>query len=92
MKFNCEIKKELERIKSTQNRYQAKPFRTKPIEFPEWFLNGLRRYEARGAEFELIESGMVKICWPGKVPMLRTVEDFKREYQRDYLKEETTVL
>jgi hypothetical protein len=29
--------------------------------------------------------------WPGKVAILRTVEDFHREYQTDYLKQELTV-
>jgi len=28
---------------------------------------------------------MVKISWPGKVSMLRTVEDFRREYESCYL-------
>jgi len=59
--------------------------RTEPISFDQWFLQGIRRYEAKGAEFELLP-GMVKICWPGKVPMLRTVEDFKREYESCYLR------
>jgi len=48
-------------------------------EFSEWFLNGIRTFEAKGAEFELL-LGMVKISWPGKVPIVRTVEDFRREY------------
>jgi len=53
-------------------------------EFSEWFLNGIRTFEAKGAEFELLP-GMVKIYWPGQVPMLRTVEDFRREYESCYL-------
>jgi hypothetical protein len=28
---------------------------------------------------------MVKIVWPGKVPMLRTINDLKREYENEYL-------
>ena len=54
-------------------------YNTEPISFENWFLNGIRNYEAKGAEFELLP-GIVKITWPGKVPMLRTVEDFKSEY------------
>jgi hypothetical protein len=80
--------RELARIKATQYAYEirhhGRPFRTQPIGFEEWFLNGLRRYEAKGAKFELFP-GMVKIQWPGKVAILRTVEDFEREYNTNYL-------
>jgi hypothetical protein len=58
-----------------------------PVSFEKWFLNGVRTYEAKGAEFELLP-GMVKIQWPGKVAILRTVEDFKREYDSCYLSQE----
>jgi len=64
------------------NRYDSRPKQAIP-EFSEWFLNGIRTYEAKGAEFKLLP-GMVKIYWPGQVPMLRTVEDFKREYESCY--------
>ena len=92
--INTAINQELGRIKATQKAYEyrhhGKPFRTEAISFQKWFLNGLKRYEAKGAEFELIESGMVKIQWPGKVAIIRMVEDFEREYQTDYLKQELT--
>jgi hypothetical protein len=65
------------------NRYDSRPNRTIP-EFSEWFLYGIRTFEAKGAKFELLP-GMVKISWPGKVPMLRTVNDLKREYENEYL-------
>lgn len=85
--------RELARIKATQKaweyRHYGRPFRTQPVSFEQWFLQGVRRYEAKGAEFELLP-GMVKIQWPGKVPMLRTVEDFRREYQTDYLRQPIT--
>lgn len=48
-----------------------------------WFLQGIRLYEAEGAEFELLP-GMVKIQWSGKPAVLRTVQDFKREYNERY--------
>jgi hypothetical protein len=83
--------KELARIKATQKAYEirhhGRPFRTEPVSFDKWFLQGVRKYEAKGAEFEFMP-GMVKIQWPGQVPMLRTVDDFRREYQTDYLKQE----
>jgi hypothetical protein len=50
------------------------------VSFEEWFLAGIRRYEEQGADFDLIENGMVRIKWPGKVPVLRSLEDFHREY------------
>jgi hypothetical protein len=28
---------------------------------------------------------MVKITWPGKPAIFRTVDDFKQEYEQDYL-------
>lgn len=62
----------------------GRPFRTQHINFEEWFLQGIRKYEAKGAEFELLP-GMVKIVWPGKPAVLRTVEDFEREYKEKYL-------
>lgn len=52
----------------------------KPLTFDQWFLKGLRFFEAKGAEFELLP-GMVKITWPGKTPALRTIQDFRREHE-----------
>jgi hypothetical protein len=72
------------RIKATQYAYEIRHGRhTKPrehVSFEEWFLAGIRKYEEQGADFVLIESGLVRIQWPGKVPMLRSIEDFRREY------------
>jgi hypothetical protein len=28
---------------------------------------------------------MVKITWPGKTAILTTIEDFEREYKKEYL-------
>jgi hypothetical protein len=70
------------------NRYDSRPKQAIP-EFSEWFLNGIRTFEAKGAEFELLQ-GMVKIQWPGKVTTLRTVSDFKREYESCYPNHGTT--
>jgi hypothetical protein len=89
MKFT----RELARIKATQKAYEirhhGRPFRTESVSFDQWFLQGIRKYEANGAEFELMP-GMVKICWLGRVPMLRTVDDFRREYESDYLRQPIT--
>ena len=65
------------------NRYDSRQKQAIP-EFSEWLLNGIRTFEAKGAEFELLP-GMVKIYWPGQVPMLRKIEDFDDEYQEEYL-------
>lgn len=82
--------RELARIKATQYRQRIARYgreavyNTEPASFEKWFLTGIRTFEAKGAEFELMP-GMVKITWPGKVPMLRTVNDLKREYKNEYL-------
>ena len=70
------------------NRYDSRPKQAIP-EFSEWFLHGVRTFEANGAEFELLP-GIVKSQWPGKVTILRTVSDFKREYESCYLRQEIT--
>ena len=83
MKMGCSQKQAI----SVQHRrwnQEAKAFRTQHIGFPEWFLQGIRKYESNGAEFELLP-GMVKIVWPGQPAILRTVADFEREYQENYL-------
>jgi len=69
---------------SKVGRPQTKVNIAKPVNFPEWFLEGMRKYEAKGAEFELM-LGMVKITWNGKPAILRTIHDFAREYQNEYL-------
>jgi hypothetical protein len=75
------------RIKATQYAYEIRRGRhTEPKEKPEfsvWFLNGIRKYEEQGADFEFLP-GMVKIVWPGKVPVLRSLEDFHREYESKF--------
>jgi hypothetical protein len=82
--------RELARIKATQYRQRIARYgreavyNTESVSFDQWFLNGVRTFEAKGAEFELLP-GMVKITWPGKVPMLRTINDLKREYKNEYL-------
>ena len=87
--------RELARIKATQYRQRIARYgreavyNIESVSFDQWFLNGMRTFEAKGAEFELLP-GMVKISWPGKVPMLRTVNDLKREYESCYLGQEIT--
>ena len=81
--------RQLAQIKASQRAYEirhhGRTFRTEPISFDQWFLQGMKRFESKGAEFELLP-GMVKIQWPGKVPMLRTIDDFQREYESEYLR------
>jgi hypothetical protein len=73
------------RIKATQYAYEIRHGRhteqKEKVSFEEWFLAGVRKYEERGADFDLIETGMVRIQWPGKVSVLRSLEDFHREYE-----------
>jgi hypothetical protein len=56
-----------------------------PLTFERWFLNGIRKMEKRGAEFTFLYPGMVRIEWPGKPAVLRTVNNFKEEYETEYL-------
>jgi hypothetical protein len=56
-----------------------------PVSFESWFLIGVRRMERKGAEFTFLYPGMVRIEWPGKPAVLRTVVDFEREYENEYL-------
>ncbi|AKB47802.1 hypothetical protein MSKOL_2025 [Methanosarcina sp. Kolksee] len=83
--------RELARIKATQYRQRIARYGRpavripEPVTFERWFLLGIRRYEKKGAEFEFLAPGLVKIIWPGKPAVLRTVADFEREYQNDYL-------
>ena len=56
-----------------------------PIPFERWFILGIRRMEKRGAEFTFLCPGLVRIQWPEKVAMLRTLADFEREYENEYL-------
>jgi hypothetical protein len=82
--------REMARIKATQYRQRISRYgreavyNNEPVSFEQWFLNGIRTFEAKSAEFELLQ-GVVKIQWPGKVAILRTVEDFRREYKSCYL-------
>ena len=57
----------------------------KPVSFETWFLIGVRKMERKGAEFTFFYPGMVRIEWPGKPAVLRTVVDFEREYENEYL-------
>jgi hypothetical protein len=59
--------------------------KSEPVEFEKWFLISLRKCEKKGAEFTFLCPGLVRIQWPEQVPMLRTLEDFEREYQEEYL-------
>jgi len=56
-----------------------------PASFEKWFLLGIRRQEKKGAEFTFLYPGLVRISWPGKIAILRTVTDLKKEYEGEYL-------
>lgn len=57
----------------------------KPLEFSKWFLVVMRKQEAKGAEFTFLCPGLVRIQWPDKPVVFRTVEDIRREYETEYL-------
>ena len=55
-----------------------------PVKFERWFLVCLRKCEKKGTEFTFLCHGLVRIQWPGKVPVLWTVADFERKYYSEY--------
>jgi hypothetical protein len=91
MQLSSELKREVGRIKATQYRQRISRYRrqafynSKPVGFETWFLVCLRKCEKRGAEFDFLCPGLVRITWPEKVPVLRILADFEREYENEYL-------
>lgn len=68
--------KELARIKATQYAYEIRQGRHKKqkeyVSFEQWFLNGIRNYESKGVEFDLLTDGLVRMTKNEK-SVLRTV-------------------
>lgn len=56
-----------------------------PVSFEKWFIVCMRKNEKKGVEFEFLYPGLVRIITPGKPNMLRTLQDFEREYNNEYL-------
>jgi hypothetical protein len=56
-----------------------------PVSFETWFLVGIRRQEKKGADFTFLAPELVRIQWPGRPAVLRTIADFEREYENEYL-------
>lgn len=89
--INSAINQQLGLITAQQHSYnnrkygrQAKP---KPLNFERWLLNGIRFYESKGYDFTLIACEgvkMVRILKEGE-SNLRTLADFEREYNNEYL-------
>jgi hypothetical protein len=75
--------RELARIKATQyrqriSRYDREAvYNHEPVSFDQWFLNGIRTFEAKGAEFELTWDGKDKLAWQSS-----DAEDNKRPKKR----------
>jgi hypothetical protein len=53
----------------------------KPLEFEPWLLRGINYYEKDGTEFKTVCPGLMRIKRPGRPNLLRTLDDFKREYK-----------
>lgn len=87
--INTAIKQELGRIAGVQHKAwgiknptgQRSVFQ-KPMEFNVWLKKGMNyHYEKYGTEYEVVCPGLMRIKVPGKTPMLRTLEDYKREHE-----------
>jgi hypothetical protein len=85
MKMGCSQKQS----KSTQHRRwnrSSQPTRARnPVSFEKWALICLQKCEKKGCEFEFLCPGLIRISWPGRVPLLRTLADMEQEYESDYL-------
>jgi hypothetical protein len=72
------------RIKATQYAYEIRHGRhtesKEHVSFEEWFLNGVRKYEAKGVEFDFLTAGLVRMTQNEK-SVLRTVQNFRDEYE-----------
>lgn len=88
--INTAIKQELGRIAGVQhhawgirNPTGQKSIFDKPLEFEPWLLQGMNyHYKKYGTEFETVAPGLMRIKVKGKMPMLRTLHDFKREHKQ----------
>ncbi len=82
------INQELGRIAGVQHhawgiRNHAKPT---PLSFKEWLLRGMKHYKQDyGFTFELVTPSLMRIVRPEQPALLRTCEDFRREYENEYL-------
>ena len=85
MKMGCSQKQSISVQHRRWNRTSEPTKARNPVTFEKWFLLGIRRQEKKGAEFTFLCPGLVRIQWAGKVAMLRTLQDFKREYETEYL-------
>lgn len=56
-----------------------------PLSFKEWLLKGIQYYQLEGFTFELLTPYMMRIKRPGQPSLLRTCENFREEYEREYL-------
>jgi hypothetical protein len=72
-------------LQRNRKRYGYQIRAKNPVSFEKWFILGIRRQEKKGAEFTFLYPGLVRIAWPDKVPVLRTVPDFERKYYGEYL-------
>lgn len=59
--------------------------RQTPMSFKEWLQNGINKYQKQGFTFELVTPGMMRISRPGQSSILRTCENFRDEYENEYL-------
>jgi hypothetical protein len=82
--------RELARIKATQKAYEYRHYgrpthRPEPLKFKEWLLQGIEHYKQQGFKFELVTNSMMWISKPGQNSMLITAENFREEYEKEYL-------
>lgn len=82
MKMGTALKQNI----SVQHRIWNKQQKTvQPMSFKEWLLSGIEYYKNQGFTFELLTPSLMRINRPGKTSLLRTCENFKQEYDTEYM-------
>ncbi len=56
-----------------------------PMTFKEWLLGGIEHYKKQGFTFEVVTPSLMRISRPDKPAILRTCENFREEYENEYL-------
>ncbi len=68
------------------NRHGGRITQRQPMSFKEWLVKGIEHYEKEyGFTFEVLTPSLMRINRPGQNSILRTCENFRDEYENEYL-------
>jgi len=82
--------REIARIKATQKAWEYRKYgrpmkKAEPMSFKDWLQAGINEYQKKGFSFELVNPSTMKITRPDDSSFLRSGEDFREEYENEYL-------